>query len=123
MKCKNIIASGTNSSLLSYLGMTKTILIVEDDPFIAMDLQDTFEDAGYSVLGPVASVDPGLKIIRDTKPDFAMLDYNLGRETSIPIAHKLDEIEIPYIFLRPSRPRCYGEMSTAAEGYDKTVQP
>lgn len=79
--------------------MTKTILIVEDDPFIAMDLQDTFEDAGYTVLGPVASVDPGLKIINDTQPDVAMLDYNLGRETSIPIAHKLDAVSVPYIFL------------------------
>jgi len=28
-----------------------------------------------------------------------MLDFNLGRETSIPIAHRLDEIEIPYFFL------------------------
>ena len=81
------------------MAMTKTILIVEDDPFIAMDLQDTFEDAGYNVLGPVASVDPGLKIIREIKPDVAMLDYNLGRETSIPLAKKLDEIDIPYIFL------------------------
>lgn len=79
--------------------MIKTILIVEDDPFIAMDLQDTFEEAGFNVLGPVASVDPGLRLIRDTLPDVAMLDYNLGRETSIPIAHKLDEIEVPYIFL------------------------
>lgn len=79
--------------------MTKTILIVEDDPFIAMDLQDTFESAGYKVLGPVASVDPGLKILKDIKPDVAMLDYNLGRETSIPLAHKLDEIDIPYVFL------------------------
>ena len=79
--------------------MSKTILIVEDDPFIAMDLQDTFEDAGFNVLGPVASVDPGLEIIRKTKPDVAMLDYNLGRETSIPIAHKLDAIKIPYVFL------------------------
>lgn len=79
--------------------MAKTILIVEDDPFIAMDLQDTFELAGFRVLGPVATVDPGLKIIRETKPDVAMLDYNLGKETSIPIAHKLDEVEIPYVFL------------------------
>ena len=81
------------------VGMTKTILIVEDDPFIAMDLQDTFEEAGYTVLGPVAAVDPGLKIIREWKPDIAMLDYNLGRETSIPLAQKLDEIAIPYVFL------------------------
>jgi DNA-binding response OmpR family regulator len=79
--------------------MTKTILIVEDDPFIAMDLQDTFEDAGFSVLGPVASVNPGLDIISKTKPDVAMLDYNLGKETSIPIAHRLDAIKIPYVFL------------------------
>jgi len=64
-----------------------------------MDLQDTFEDAGFSVLGPVASVDPGLEIIRKTKPDVAMLDYNLGRETSIPIAQRLDAIKIPYVFL------------------------
>jgi DNA-binding response OmpR family regulator len=79
--------------------MTKTILIVEDDPFIAMDLQDTFEDAGYRVLGPVASVDPGLRLLSEAKPDVAMLDYNLGRETSIPIAYKLDEAAVPYIFL------------------------
>lgn len=79
--------------------MAKTILIVEDDPFIAMDLQDTFENAGYEVLGPIASVDRGMKILRETKPDVAMLDYNLGRETSIPLAKKLDEIETPYIFL------------------------
>jgi len=79
--------------------MAKTILIVEDDPFIAMDLQDTFEDAGYEVLGPVAAVGSGLKVIKETKPDVAMLDYNLGRETSIPIAHKLDEIDVPYVFL------------------------
>jgi len=79
--------------------MTKTILIVEDDPFIAMDLQDTFEEAGYTVLGPVSSVDPGLKIIGQSKPDVAMLDYNLGQETSIPLAHKLEEISVPYLFL------------------------
>ena len=95
--------------------MCKTIFIVEDDPFIAMDLQDTFEDAGFNVLGPVASVDPGLKIIRETKPDVAMLDYNLGRETSIPIAHKLDAIKIPYVFLS-------GQVSRVVTANIKTEQ-
>ena len=79
--------------------MTKTILIVEDDPFIAMDLQDTFEDAGFKVLGPVAAVYPGLEIVRSMKPDVAMLDYNLGRETSVVLAHELEAQNIPYIFL------------------------
>lgn len=79
--------------------MTKTILIVEDDPFIAMDLQDTFEDAGYKVLGPVAAVLPGLEIVRAKKPDVAMLDYNLGRETSVVLAHELEAQDVPYLFL------------------------
>lgn|GEM_PF-367928 len=77
----------------------KTILIVEDDPFIAMDLQDTFEEAGYTVLGPVAAVQPGLEIVAEMTPDIAMLDFNLGRETSLPIAEKLEETAVPYIFL------------------------
>lgn len=75
------------------------ILIVEDDPFIAMDLQDTFEDAGFHVAGPAASVEVGLELIEKEDPDIAMLDYNLGRETSIPIAKKLDSEDVPYAFL------------------------
>lgn len=79
--------------------MSKKILIVEDDPFIAMDLQDTFEDAGYVVLGPVAAVAPGMSLLEHVEPDVAMLDYNLGKETSIPLARSLDIKKIPYVFL------------------------
>lgn len=77
----------------------KKILIVEDDPFIAMDLEDIFSDEGYEVLGPIASVEVGLKILQSEQPDIALLDYNLGRETSIPIARALASKEIPFLFL------------------------
>lgn len=77
----------------------KSILIVEDDPFIAMDLADTFESRGYEVKGPVADVDAGLKEIKAACPDVALLDYNLGRETSIEIAQKLEVKGVPYVFL------------------------
>ena len=79
--------------------MKPIILIVEDDPFIAMDLQDTFESAGFDVLGPVAAVRPGLDIINDKRPDVAMLDFNLGMETSLPIAKELKSANIPFAFL------------------------
>ncbi|WP_371395335.1 response regulator [Fretibacter rubidus] len=75
------------------------ILIVEDDPFIAMDLEDTFLSEGYEVLGPIATVDAGLSLLKEEKPDVAMLDYNLGRETSIPIARALNDNSIPFFFL------------------------
>ncbi len=75
------------------------ILIVEDDPFIAMDLEDTFLSKGYEILGPVATVSPGLALLREEQPDVAILDYNLGRETSLPIAQFLNDNDIPFIFL------------------------
>lgn len=77
----------------------KRILIVEDDPFIAMDLEDIFDASGFDVIGPFANVDAGLKALENTQPEFAMLDYNLGQETSIPLAIILEKKEIPYIFL------------------------
>ena len=79
--------------------MERKILIVEDDPFIAMDLQDTFEVGGFDVLGPVANVEDGLAIIRNHDVDIAMLDFNLGRQTSVPLAEVLCELGVPYVFL------------------------
>ena len=79
--------------------MKPSILIVEDDPFIALDLQDTFENAGFEVCGPVSSVTSGLKVLEKKRPDVAMLDFNLGTETSLPIAEQLQMINIPFAFL------------------------
>lgn len=87
------------------------ILIVEDDPFIAMDLEDTFLSKGFDVLGPVATVDPGLALLREDQPDVAILDFNLGRETSIPIAQFLNDNDIPYIFLT-------GQITRVVVGHD-----
>jgi len=89
----------------------KSILIVEDDPFIAMDLEDTFAEAGYIVIGPVADVQSGLSLIKESRPDIATLDYNLGRENSIPIAQALEAINVPYVFLS-------GQMSSVIETHD-----
>lgn len=78
--------------------MNAEILIVEDDPFIALDLQDAMEDAGYVVLGPVATVKHGLSALETHTPDVAILDYNLGHETSAAIARRLTDMGVPYVF-------------------------
>ncbi len=94
--------------------MNLAVLIVEDDPFIAIDLQDAFEDAGYDVLGPVATVKSGLSELTKCAPDVAILDYNLGTETSAGIAAKLDQMGVPYIFAS-------GQMEAVIS--DETVKP
>ena len=75
------------------------VLIVEDDPFIAMDLEDAFIEAGYHVCGMAGSVAEGLEHIDRDMPQVATLDYHLGRETSEPIARALDERRIPYCYV------------------------
>lgn len=75
------------------------VLIVEDDPFIAMDLEDTLTEAGYRVCGLAGSVDEGLDRIERDQPTLATLDYHLGRETSESLAEELDARRIPYVFI------------------------
>lgn len=77
----------------------KRILIVEDDPFIALDLQCVLEDAGYEVIGPVADVKAGLAAIEDSAPSAGLLDYNLGTEKSTPLADALSAKDIPFAVL------------------------
>ncbi len=85
--------SGMNSS-----GAARTILIVEDDPFIAMDMEYAFEQAGYTVVGPVDDVASALDALTNNDVNFACLDYNLGNETSVPVAEILGEKNIPFVF-------------------------
>ena len=79
-----------------------TILVVEDDPLIALDVATTLADAGAGIVGPCATVDQALWLIDGAGPgpvlDAAVLDVDLGRETSVPIARVLREREVCILF-------------------------
>ena len=45
-----------------------------------------------------ASVPDALASIRRERPDVAVLDVNLGTETSIPVAERLAELGVPFMF-------------------------
>ncbi|MGJ8560140.1 MAG: response regulator [Litorimonas sp.] len=77
----------------------KVILVVEDDPFIASDLQTLLEDLGHEILGPTAGVRAALEIIQTAKPDFALLDVNVLDGLTFPIAKRLKEDGTPYVFI------------------------
>ena len=75
------------------------ILVVEDEYFLADELQITLEDAGAEMLGPVASVQGGLRILEgSTLPDAASLDVSLGGETVYPLADALIARGVPFVF-------------------------
>jgi CheY-like chemotaxis protein len=80
-------------------GMPTDVLIVEDDPIIALDFEDTILGFGVKTVRTAASVAKALDLIADRAPDFALLDVGLVREKSFAIAERLDALKIPFVFV------------------------
>jgi CheY-like chemotaxis protein len=79
--------------------MPTDVLIVEDDPIIALGFEDTIEGFGVKTVRAAASVTRALKMIDERAPDFALLDVGLVREKSFAIAERLTALKIPFVFV------------------------
>lgn len=90
--CKS--ASGPGASAL----VNRRILLVEDEAFIAMELEDMLLDAGAEVVGPVANLQAALKAAEDEPIDAAILDIMLGQEEVFPAASVLQGRAVPFVF-------------------------
>ncbi|RIY00266.1 GAF domain-containing protein [Aureimonas flava] len=74
------------------------VLLVEDSLIIALDAEDILSRLGAASVTPMASVEAALDSIDAHRPTVAMLDINLGDRTSLPIADRLLELGIPFLF-------------------------
>ncbi|MCP3372812.1 response regulator [Bradyrhizobium cajani] len=80
-------------------GMPADVLIVEDDPIIAIDFEDRLVGFGVTSVRTVGSVAQALDAIAKQTPDFALLDVELVRETSFAVAERLVALKIPFVFV------------------------
>ena len=80
-------------------GFPDDVLIVEDDPIIALDFEDTIRGFGVRSVRTAASVAGALELIADRAPEFALLDVGLVREKSFAIAERLNAMKIPFVFV------------------------
>ena len=69
------------------------VLIVEDEIFIAMDLEAIIRDAGAEVIGPALSAPQALRLIEMHEVTVAVLDVHLGDHDSLPVARRVEEVE------------------------------
>lgn len=87
--------------------MQKTILIVEDEFLIALDLELLLQSHGWRVMGPVATVGDALRLLEGELPLVALLDVNLGSELITPVAETLKARGVPFAvasaYERPER--------------------
>lgn len=77
------------------------VLIVEDEPIVAMDLKQEVQELGYEVVGTAESADDALMIVQEALPDLALMDIRIvGTMDGIQTARALRHwYRIPSIFL------------------------
>jgi CheY-like chemotaxis protein len=76
----------------------RRILVVEDEPFIALTLEDMLTELGCVVAGLASQVNEALNFIERQPIDGAVLDVNLGSQKIDPVADALAARATPFVF-------------------------
>ncbi len=77
----------------------KKVLLVEDQLLIAMNAEDMLQDEGAALVETASSAAEALRKLANFQPDVAVLDINLGPDTtSMPVAEELLKRNLPFIF-------------------------
>ena len=85
------------ANLPSDTGMPNHILLVEDSMIIALDTAETLRRLGVQQVTTCSNSLSALEAIETAKPDFAIVDFNLGSETSETVIQKLRKAKIPFL--------------------------
>lgn len=104
------IAINTNSS--DGKVSARNLLLVEDNLLIALETEANLLAMGVESVQVASTVAAAIDVLRQFRPDFAILDYNLGRENSIPLAEKLRGLNVPFLFATG-----YGDSATLDERF------
>ena len=74
------------------------ILIVEDEPLIAMMLEEWLTELSHTPVGPTGSVKKALAVVDQGGFDAAILDVNLAGQRCEPVATALAALGLPFAF-------------------------
>lgn len=73
------------------------VLLVEDEPLLAWELEIALAAAGAVVVGPASTLRAGLSLAGGNRLDAAVLDFRLGDEEVGPLAALLYEHNVPFV--------------------------
>ncbi|WP_066530845.1 response regulator [Erythrobacter sp. CCH5-A1] len=104
--------------------MSARILVVEDEYFIAQEIAEALESAGYRVVGPCPKVADALAILAGADPcDAAVLDASLRGASSLPVCEALGERGIPFVVVTGFSPDQLPPPMAAATVLAKPLDP
>ncbi len=98
------------------------ILVLDDEPLIAMLVDDWLNEMACETVGPASSVPAALALIDGAELDGAILDLRLGDHDSYAVAAMLQERGIPFAFATGHRADLieerFRDVPTLAKPYD-----
>ncbi|WP_337270896.1 response regulator [Oryzifoliimicrobium ureilyticus] len=100
----------------------KTVLVIEDDYYVASDTAAALRSAGAMVLGPCATEEDAVRLLQDETPSAVVLDLNLGAGgPKFDIARRLTRRGIPFLFLTGYDPEVIPEELTEVQRLQKPI--
>ncbi|OUL34823.1 ATP-binding protein [Nostoc sp. 106C] len=102
-----------------------TILIVEDEWVIALDIKQHLNKLGYSVSGTANSAEKALELVAATKPDLVLMDiYLQGDKSGIEAADQIhQQFHLPVVFLTAHADEATLKQAIATHPYGYIVKP
>jgi CheY-like chemotaxis protein len=99
------------------------LLVVEDEMLVALALEEMLGDFGCVVVDVAGTLDRGLALADELTLDGAILDINLGGEKVFPVAKRLAERGVPFVFCTAygtaALPACFATAPTLAKPYNE----
>ena len=74
--------------------MSIRVVIAEDEAIIRLDLRETLEEEGYEVVGEAGRGDRALDLVRQLRPDLAILDVKMPGMDGLEVARNIDQEKI-----------------------------
>ena len=101
----------------------RRILVVEDEPLVALEVAHVLTEARFEVVGPTRDVAGALSLLDRDGCDAAVLDINLGHETSAPVAIELAKRRTPFVTLSGYSLAQQGSSFDGAPALAKPLKP
>jgi CheY-like chemotaxis protein len=100
----------------------RRILIVEDEPLVAMVAASALTETGCTVVGPASTLVEALRLAEEEQLDAAVLDRNLGGRDSHSVAERLRARGIPFAvvtgYADTGLPLIFGDVPSLAKPFE-----
>ncbi len=102
----------------------RRVVLAEDEALIRLDLAEMLGEEGYDVVGQAADGESALSLVRELRPDLAILDVKMPKLDGISVAERIgDESICPVIILTAFSQRDLVNRASAAGAMAYLVKP